>query len=116
MLPRGYAAWRIDLINYKNNKNYRPFLKVSGECFCLSCEGIKLKEFKKDIRILVDFAINNSKGKLRIIYHTFAWLEDDKSTYGDTSRTWDWGSECVFLFEDPKDYTRIFTLCKLSTT
>lgn len=113
MLPRGYAAWRIDLINYKKNKNYKPFLR--GESFCLMCEGVKQKEFKKDVKLLVDFAVNNAKGNMRIIYHTFAGIKNNKSTYGDLNIE-DWGSECVFLFEDLADYTRIFTLCKLSTT
>lgn len=114
MLPRGYAAWSIDLKGYRNNKNYKPFLKVDGKSFVLCCEGIKLKDFKKDMKVLADFAVNNSKGKMRMVYHTFAWIENDKSTYGDMSKG-DWGSECVFLFEDLEDYTRIFTLCMLST-
>lgn len=116
MLPKGYVAWHIDLVYYKNNRNYRPFLNAGGECFTLCCEGIKQKEFKKEIKALTDFAVNNSKGKMRVIYHTFSWIEDKKSNYGDTARPYDWGSECLFLFEDPKDYKRIFTLCKLSTT
>jgi len=53
---------------------------------------------------------------MRIIYHTFAWIENNKSTYGDYVKPYEWGSECLFLFEDPKDYKRIFTLCKLTTT